>query len=159
MLGQVFHRLTVTAMTRAGPKNRIACICTCQCGGVKTVLKENLTSGRQVSCGCWNAEKAAAHGARIALRHGMHKTRTYGIWAQMKRRCQTPSNGAYERYGARGVTVCERWQAFEAFVADMGECPAGLTLDRIDNTRGYEPGNCRWATWSQQAFNRRTKWQ
>ena len=152
--GQIFGRLTAQKMVRVGTKNRAAFVCTCVCGQVKTVLKENLTSGKQVSCGCWNLEKAAAHARQIGTTHGLHKTRTYGIWAQMKRRCQTPSNGAYVRYGAKGVTVCERWQKFENFFADMGEAPQKLTLDRIQNSKGYEPSNCRWATWTQQANNR-----
>jgi hypothetical protein len=153
--GQRFGRLLAGEETRVGDKRRLAYHCLCDCGESRVVLKENLTSGRQVSCGCHNKEKAAEHGRTIALSHGMHSTRTYGIWAQMKRRCQTPSNGSYDKYGARGVTVCDRWQKFENFLADMGEAPDGLTLDRIDNERGYEPDNCRWATWHQQALNRR----
>jgi hypothetical protein len=146
--------LAVGELVRVGAKNRRAYVCQCDCGEVRTVLAENLTSGRQKSCGCLSRDMAKASGERSRT-HGMHKSRTYGIWHGMKNRCQTSKSGAYVRYGARGVTVCERWQTFENFFADMGEAPDGLTLDRIDNTKGYEPGNCRWATWTQQAANRR----
>ena len=152
MIGEKFTRLTIIAETRSGPKNRLAYVCLCDCGEQRTVLKENLVTGRQKSCGCLSKELAKKTGERSKT-HGMHNTRVYRIWSQMKRRCQIPSNGAYERYGAKGVTVCEEWQKFENFYKDMGD-DNGLTIDRINNELGYSKDNCRWATWSEQAKNR-----
>ena len=83
-------------------------------------------------------------------------TRTYHAWKSMLRRCTNPSSADWRRYGGRGITVCSQWHRFEAFLADMGLCPDGLTLDRINNDGSYEPGNCRWTTWEQQVLNRRS---
>lgn len=98
-----------------------------------------------------------------ALKHGHSVQRaaspTYSSWAAMLKRCANPNATGYEHYGGRGIRVCEAWQAFENFLADMGERPVGMTLDRIDVNGNYEPGNCRWATRKQQERNtRQTRW-
>ena len=80
----------------------------------------------------------------------------YGVWRQMKRRCQDPNSANYYLYGGRGISVCERWEAFENFCEDMGERPGGMTLDRIDTNGNYEPSNCRWASHETQSKNKRT---
>lgn len=89
--------------------------------------------------------------------HGMHKSREYQVWADMKTRCRNPRCRIYKHYGGRGISVCERWQKFENFYADMGPRPGPeYSLDRIDNDGNYEPGNCQWAVKSQQNSNKRT---
>lgn len=124
--------------------------CQCDCGAEADVRGSHLISGWNKSCGC-NRIKAITT-------HGLSRMRSteYVIWQGMKQRCLNPKNAKYGSYGARGITVCERWLAFENFLADMGSRPAGLTLERVNNDKGYGPDNCKWATLSEQARNRRT---
>lgn len=95
-----------------------------------------------------------------ALRHGHAKpgqlTRTYRIWANIKTRCTNRNVAAFKDYGGRGIFLCVRWKNFDNFLADMGECPPGMQIDRINNTQGYEPANCRWTTAKQNSRNRRS---
>lgn len=91
----------------------------------------------------------------MRTKHNGCGTLTYSRWKSMMQRCNTPTCGNYKYYGARGVKVCERWRDFATFREDMGECPdRSMTLDRIENHKGYEPGNCRWVTQAAQNKNR-----
>lgn len=98
--------------------------------------------------------------SRFTDRHGHakrgRKSPTYLVWENMRRRCNSPTAANYVNYGGRGIRVCEQWSSFKGFLADMGERPDGLTLDRVDNDGNYEPGNCRWVTKFTQGQNRRT---
>jgi len=131
----------------------------CDCGNELEVIGGNLFKGNHTtSCGCYarkvRSELSTTHGH--SRRDGGNKNRTYRCWEAMKQRCFNPNNDDYWNYGQRGITVCERWKnSFENFLADMGECPADRYIDRIDNDKGYEPSNCRWADALQQVYNRR----
>ena len=139
-------RLTVTLTRRPG-EPRVQC--RCDCGNTTSVPLGEWDKTQ--SCGCYRSEITTARNTR----HGMAGTRIYNIWADMVGRCTRPTHARFADYGGRGITVCERWRSFENFFADMGERPAGRSLDRIDNDAGYSPDNCRWATAQEQRANRR----
>lgn len=126
----------------------------CDCGNMyiaKTVLLRN---GKVKSCGCLKAESKP----RLIHGHtsGRRETRTHKSWSGMMARCYTPTTTRYADWGGRGIRVCERWHIFENFLADMGECPEGKSIDRYPNNDGnYEPGNVRWATPIEQRINSR----
>ena len=139
--------------------------CTCDCGNTSIVSGRNLRSGNVKSCGCLNVSIARAlgqkHGGSKKI-HGHAKgkdtqaSRTYSSWAEMKRRCDNPKAHSFPAYGGKGIRYSVRWASFENFLEDMGERPEGTSLDRIDGSKGYFPGNCRWATPKEQAANRRS---
>jgi hypothetical protein len=121
----------------------------CDCGQAVIARVGAVRSGNTVSCGCQKIESAT--------RHGMSRSPEYRAWRAMIDRCANPENKSFHNYGARGIKVCKRWQRFEKFIADMGVRPSSAhSIDRFpDNDGDYEPLNCRWATWIQQAKNRR----
>lgn len=132
-------------------------ICRCDCGTERVVGRNVLLEKRnkQKSCGCWRSERIAQKNTR----HGKAYTPTWRSWQSMLTRCFNPKIKNFEYWGGRGITVCDRWKTFENFLADMGERPDGMTLDRYPNNDGhYEPGNCRWASPGQQSSNTRQAW-
>ena len=131
--------------------------CVCLCGGVTVVYGDRLRGGRTRSCGCLQRESRAA-GPANSFRHGMAKTPEYKAWNSAVQRTCNPRSQGYKDYGARDIGMAPEWRGpggFEKFYEHIGPRPEGLTLDRIDNDRGYEPGNVRWAGWSTQRQNRR----
>ena len=118
---------------------------------MKSIAACELKSGKTKSCGCYDAERKRTE----TVKHGFNRTPTYVCWSNMLARCTNPKRRDFKNYGGRGISVCERWRSFENFLADMGEKPPKLSLDRVDNDENYGPDNCRWATQKQQVLNRR----
>ena len=147
-IGQKFERWTVLARAESGYYWH----CRCDCGMEHVVFGGNLTRGLSTSCGCAAIGRPRTHG------HACNGklTRTYAAFRAMHRRCKLPSQKGFEYYGGRGIRVCKRWAKFENFLADMGECPPGLTLERKRVNGHYTPSNCEWIPSAAQARNKRS---
>ena len=154
LIGQKFTMLTVIDTAGVDSRKQSLFKCVCDCGTEKVVKGTLLRNGTTKSCGCLRVIEGRKAGLRSAI-HGLIKTPTYRTWQGMKVRCTDPTNRKYRWYGAKGVTVCEKWMTFEGFLEDMGVRPDGMTLDRINPFGNYEPSNCRWADDATQRMNTR----
>ncbi len=160
LTGQRFGRLVVVERAENDSHNKARWRCRCDCGKETLAMAKSLRSGSKKSCGCLEAENRAAIKTRggCDVIHGATDTRLYRIWWAMKTRCYNKNHRSFPNYGGRGITVCAEWlhdfTAFQKWSMAHGYAD-DLSIDRIDNDRGYSPDNCRWATDDEQRHNKR----
>lgn len=146
-----YNRLTFLRNAPRDRQHRMRWVCLCDCGNETTTDAYAVKSGSAKSCGCLRHI-----GRPTRTTHGKSGTRIYSAWRSMRDRCLCPTHHAFKDYGERGITVCARWEKFENFAEDMGDIPSkDHTLERSNNSLGYQPGNCRWATRKEQQRNTR----
>lgn len=157
LVGHKYGRLTVLLVCDYRINRSKVVRCQCDCGNLKDVRVEYLGRGTN-SCGCLGHERAVRLGLSCR-KHGhcinRSYSKTYRIWQAMIQRCKNPHTRHYDDYGGRGIIVCERWECFDNFLHDMGERPGKMEIERLDNSLGYFPGNCKWATRKEQMRNTR----
>lgn len=155
MDGKVFGRLTVIKRNGSGDNRSALFLCRCECGASKDVCGYQLRNGSVKSCGCLRKEGQTKN---PYITHGRTRkgisSGAYSSWKSMKARCSHKNHPSFHRYGGRGIKICDRWRKFENFLADMGERPDGLELDRINNDGDYCQENCRWVSNKVQGRNR-----
>lgn len=160
--GNTYGRLTVQEFLRLS-RDGALWDCVCICGNTKIIKAGDLKSGNTQSCGCQRSEAIKklnmTHGVTSNLKHNQYP-KTYKIWRGIINRCCTTSCSSFRDYGGRGISVCETWRnSYQAFLDDMGECPPGFSIERLDVNGHYEPGNCKWIELTKQVKNRRnTVW-
>ena len=155
--GDRFGRLTVIGEAPSSRQERMI-LCQCDCGNKTTITFKSARTGNTSSCGCLRSDMVSLGNTKHGrAARGVHRVPEYGVWKQMRERCNNPNAKRWKDYGGRGISVCSRWDSFELFLADMGPRPSKLhQIDRWpDNDGNYEPGNTRWATQQQQQRNKR----
>lgn len=148
--GKRFGRLSVTrkGATKGGKAHWL---CVCECGHEVIVSGDSLRAGRTKSCGCIRRENTS----KMFSKHRKLHTSAYSAWQNMMSRCNNSNRRDYDNYGGRGIRVCSEWQSFIGFYADMGDCPKGHTLERLDVDGDYSKSNCEWASRKAQNRNKR----
>lgn len=154
--GQQLGRWLVESRAPNSASGQTMWSCVCSCGTRKVVAATVLRDGRSKSCGCLRSEVTTARSTKHGHSPTGGLTPTYHSWVGMVQRCTNQRHTSWPDYGGRGITVCERWMTFNNFIADMGVKPPRSSIDRLDNSKGYSPGNCRWTTVILQARNRRS---
>ncbi len=153
--GQRFGRLVAISREENSCSGRTRWRCKCDCGNETVVSGSHLASGNTSSCGCLQRERVAKANTRHGHTVGGENSKTFATWIAMIGRVTQKNSAGYHNYGGRGIAICDRWSEFSNFLSDMGYTPEGMTLERVDNSLGYYPENCRWASHTRQNRNSR----
>ena len=159
IIGKKYNSLIILkessgTITKGGNKKRTI-TCVCDCGIIKDFILQSVLNGYSKSCGCYNLKKCSERAIKRNSKHNLYYTSEYNAWQNMKKRCLNPKHKSYKDYGGRGITICESWiVSFENFISDMGfKKDKKLSIERIDNNKGYSKDNCVWANKTKQSRN------